>query len=153
MDQAVRHLLRARAQGKRRDQLVAGLERRPEPAHPLAWAQAGTDLVQLHMGQVQIVQEVVVDTLGLLGGTVAPAGNGGFAMTEGAYGGADLQALRQSAEHLADAGGRSLELLQCGAPASADLGAAGLTAKHLDAIGAALAASGDEACVCASVLW
>jgi hypothetical protein len=55
VDQAVRRLQPARAQGQRRDQPGLRVERQPEPGHALAQPQLRPDLVQLYMGEVQMV--------------------------------------------------------------------------------------------------
>ena len=152
MDEGVRGVLGAWPEGERRDEFGAWVERQPEPGDPLARSEAGPDLVQLEVGQVEAVQEVPMHPFGVPGGPVAPAGDRRLAVAEDAHGGADGQPLGQGAEHLADAGRRRLEVGECGAPASADLGPAGLAAKLLDAVGAALVAVGDQGVDLASVM-
>jgi hypothetical protein len=50
---------------RRPDELHGGVERQPEPGKAGARAQAGTDLIELEVRQLQIAQEMMMDAFGL----------------------------------------------------------------------------------------
>ncbi len=80
----------------------------------------------------------------LLGGAVAPAGEGRLAMPKGAHRCTDGASLRQGTEYRADMRWRRLELEQSRAPACAHALTTGLADEILDTVGAPVMAVCDQ---------
>jgi len=144
VDEGVGCPLGASPERQGRDEFGFGIKGQPEPEDSLARAQAGADLVQLHVRQVKIVQDVVMEACRLLGGTVPPAGDRRLPMAKDAHRGTDTEPFGQGAEHLPDACRGCLELKQGGAPACAHAVATSLTGEILDVVGAPVMAIGDQ---------
>jgi hypothetical protein len=105
MDKGVGGVLGAWPEHESRDELAPRVECEPEPGHPGVCPEAGPNLVQLEVRQVEPAQEVAVQPLGLASCPVTPAGDGGLAMAEDAHGRTDIQPFGQRAEDFTDAGG------------------------------------------------
>jgi len=118
--------------------LTLGVDRQPQPENMRPATQAGAPFVQLDLCEGEVLQGAVMQARALLPSACQPGGDGSRVVPEHAPGCRHIQAFTQRGEHFHDAGGWSFEAVERGGAAGAEGGAAGLTAKGLNAFACAV---------------
>jgi hypothetical protein len=85
-------------------------EREPEPRH--AAPQPTAQLVQLHMWQIEVRKEALVQRCAVPSGTCEPGGDGRMPMPEHAHGRADIQAFGQGRQHFGNSVGSGFQPIE-----------------------------------------
>ena len=82
VDDRMCHVLRSGTQLEHRQKLGAGIDGQPEPQNLLGAAQPGAQLVQLHVRQVQLAEETLVQGVRVTSCTREPPCNRGVSKAE-----------------------------------------------------------------------
>ena len=123
---------------------VQGIDGQPQPEHLCSAAQPGAQFVQLEVGDVEVAEAALMEDLSMLSCTSEPGGDGRLTIAEDPLGGGSVQPFGQRGEHHGDLMGRGFQTVQGGVAPGSESGAAGLTAKRLDALGMAMLAIADQ---------
>jgi hypothetical protein len=138
VDQGMRSALGPGSQMEHRDELADGVDRQPQPEDMRPATQAGAQLVQLDMGEGEVLQGAVMQACALLPSACQPGSDRARVIPKDAPSCCHIQAFAQRGEHFSDAGGGSFEAGERGVATGAEGGAAGLTAKGLNAFACAV---------------
>lgn len=144
MDDPMSRVLGARPQMQHGDDFAQRIPGDPEPQDLLPGTQPRADLIELEMGQGQIVKQRLMQSFGLLTRPHEPPGDRRLSVLEHAHRCPDVEPFGQRAEHDADLRRRGLQALEGAAPTDAELGAAGLPAQVRNTLALAMSAIRDE---------
>jgi hypothetical protein len=101
-------------------------------------------VVQLQVWEVQMAEEALVQGVRVLASTGQPGGDGGLSKAEDPFGSRRIQPFGQCREHDGDLVRRGFQPVQGSVAPGSEGGAAGLTAKGLDALGMPMLAIADQ---------
>ncbi len=96
------------------------------------------------MGQVEVLEVAVVESLAVLASPTKPSGDRGLTVVKDAHRGGDVESFGQSGEDLGDPTGGGLEPIQGGMATGGEGAATSLAAQGLDAFTLAVGAIADE---------
>jgi hypothetical protein len=138
VDNPMCHVLRAGTEMEHGHKLRARIDCQPEPENLFAAAQPGAQFVQLEVREPEIAEGALVQGLSVLTSAGQPGGDGGLPVAEDTFSGGRIQPFGKGSQHHCDLVGRGFQTIQGGVATSSERGAAGLTAKRLDALSMAM---------------
>jgi hypothetical protein len=132
VNEDMRHVLRAGAELKHRQNLGEGINGQPEPQDLLRAAQPGAEFIQLQMREPEVAEGALVQGLSVLPSAGQPGDDGCLTVAEDPFGSRRVQPFGQCRQDHGDLLRGSFQMIQGRVAPGSERCMAGLTAKRLN---------------------